>query len=158
MLGRCKQLVVLSVLVGLCMCMVVPWVEARDPSPRISVNTNKPFDVFTQDLKAAIRKNKMGLVAHANAQAGAASRGVKIRGNQVFMIYRPDFAIRMLEADVAAGFEAPIRIYVTEKSDGMARVSYMKPSDVFAGYENVKLNAMAQELDAIFAAIIRDAL
>jgi hypothetical protein len=28
---------------------------------------------------------------------------------------------------------------------------------VFAGYENVKLNAMAKELDTIFAAIIRDA-
>lgn len=158
MFGRCKELIVLGVLVGLYLCVVAPWAEAKDPSPRMSVDTKKAFGVFTQDLKAAIRKNKMGLVAFANAQAGAASRGVKIRGNQVFMIYRPDFAIRMLEADVAAGFEAPIRIYVTEKSDGMARVSYIKPSDVFAGYENVKLNAMAQELDAIFAAIIRDAL
>ena len=158
MFRRCKQLVVLGVLVGLCMCVAVPWAEAKDPSPRISVDTNKAFGVFTQDLKAAIRKNKMGLVALANAQAGAASRGVKIRGNQVVMIYRPDFAIRMLEADVEAGFEAPIRIYVTEKPDGMARVSYIKPSDVFAGYENAKLNDMAKELDAIFAAIIRDAL
>jgi uncharacterized protein (DUF302 family) len=81
----------------------------------VSHDTNKPFQVFTQDLIAAIRNNKMGLVSRANAQAGAASRGVKIAGNQVLMIYRPDFAIRMLEADVEAGFEAPIRIYVVEK-------------------------------------------
>ena len=158
MIGRCKKLVMLSVLVGLWMGVAVPWADAKDPSPRMSIDTKKPFDAFTQDLKASIRKNKMGLVAHANAQAGAASRGVKIPGNQVFMIYRPDFAIRMLEADVAAGFEAPIRIYVTEKPDGMAQVSYIKPSDVFAGYKNVKLNEMGKELDAIFAAIIRDAL
>jgi uncharacterized protein (DUF302 family) len=137
--------------------VAVPWVEAKDPSPRISVDTKKPFGVFIEALEAAIRKNKMGLVSRANAQTGAASRGMKIPGNQVLMVYRPDFAIRMLEADVEAGFEAPIRIYVTEKPDGMARVSYIKPSDVFAGYENVKLNAMAKELDTIFAAIIRDA-
>jgi hypothetical protein len=33
-------------------------------------------------LKAAIAANGMGLVCHANAQAGAASRGVKIKGKQ----------------------------------------------------------------------------
>jgi uncharacterized protein (DUF302 family) len=137
---------------------VPPVVQARDTSARMSHDTNKPFQVFTRDLMVAIRKNGMGLVCRANAQAGAASRGVKIAGNQVFMIYRPDFAIRMLTADLEAGFEAPLRIYVVEKPDGTARVSYIKPSDVFAGYNNRQLDAMARELDAIFAAIIRDAM
>jgi uncharacterized protein (DUF302 family) len=82
---------------------------------------------------------------------------MKIPGNQVFMIYRPDFAVRMLKASVEAGFEAPIRIYVVEQGDGTTRVSYIKPSDVFADYENAELNAMAHELDTIFAAILRDA-
>lgn len=132
-------------------------VMAKDPSPRVVIDTQKPFQTFTQDLTAAIRKNKMGLVCRASAQAGAASIGVKIPGNQVFMIYRPDFAVRMLEASVEAGFEAPIRIYVVEQDDGTARVSYIKPSDVFAGYENAELNVMARELDTIFAAILRDA-
>ena len=136
-----------------------PWLaSAKDASPRVKHATNKPFDPFIQDLTAAIRKNKMGLVARASAQAGAASIGVKIPGNQVLMIFRPDFAVRMLEADVEAGYEAPIRIYVIEQSDGTAQVSYIKPSDVFAGYNNDALNSIAAELDAIFAAIIRDAL
>ncbi len=100
----------------------------------------------------------MGLVARASAQAGAASVGVTIPGNQVFMIYRPDFAVRMLKASVEAGFEAPIRVYVVEKPYGAAQVSYIKPSDVFAGYQNAELDAMASELDTIFAAIVRDAL
>jgi uncharacterized protein (DUF302 family) len=131
---------------------------AKDPSPRVEMDTQKPFKDFTADLQAAIKKNKMGLVAQASAQAGAASIGVTIPGNQVFMIYRPDFAVRMLKASVEAGFEAPIRVYVVEKSDGMAQVSYIKPSDVFAGYQNAELDAMASELDTIFAAILRDAL
>ena len=138
--------------------LALPAGYAKDPASRVTIDTQKPFQRFTQDLLVAIRKNRMGLVCRANAQAGAASRGVKIAGNQVFMVYRPDFAIRMLAADVEAGFEAPLRIYVVEKADGTARVSYIKPSDVFAGYHNAQLDAMARELDATFAAIIRDAL
>lgn len=132
--------------------------SAKDTSPRVMHDSNKPFARFIEDLVAAIRKNKMGLVARASAQAGAASIGVKIPGNQVLMLFRPDFAVRMLKADVEAGFEAPIRIYVTEQADGTAQVSYIKPSDVFAGYNNEALNSMAAELDTIFAAIVRDAL
>ena len=133
-------------------------VHAGPLPPRVVLETNKSFQTFTQDLTAAIRKNKMGQVCWASAQAGAASIGVKIPGNQVFMIYRPDFAVRMLKASVEAGFEAPIRIYVVEQENGTAQVSYIKPSDVFAGYKNAELNAMARELDTIFAAILHDAM
>ena len=132
--------------------------DAKDASPRVHHATNKPFVPFIKDLTAAIRKNKMGLVARASAQAGAASIGVNIPGNQVLMVFRPDFAVRMLKADIEAGFEAPIRFYVVEQSDGTARVSYIKPSHIFAGYQNKQLDSMAAELDTIFAAIIRDAL
>ncbi len=49
-------------------------------------------------------------------------------------------------------------MYVGEQSDAMAQVSYIKPSDVFAGYRNAELDAMAGELDTVFAAILNDAL
>ena len=132
--------------------------EARDPSARVVLHSGKPFQVFTKDLLAAIRKNQMGVVCRTNAQAGAASRGVTVPGNQVLMLFRADYAVRMLKADVEAGFEAPLRVYVVEQPDGMAKVSYIKPSDVFAGYQNADLDTMAAELDAIFAAILRDAM
>jgi uncharacterized protein (DUF302 family) len=56
----------------------------------------------------------MGLVARASATMGAKSIGKTIPGNMVVMVYRPDFAIRMLKASVPAGIEAPIRFYITE--------------------------------------------
>jgi uncharacterized protein (DUF302 family) len=151
-----------GVLIGVLMLVgglaLSPVSEAKDPSPRVVIDTNKPFSTYTEDLTQAIKKNKMGLVARASAQVGAAAIGVTIPGNEVFMIYRPDFAVRMLNASVEAGFEAPIRVYVVEQGDGTAQVSYIKPSDVFAGYENAELNEMAKELDTIFAAILRDAM
>ncbi len=110
-------------------------------------------------VDAAVKANKMGLVTRASATLGAASLGKTIPGNMVIGVYRPDFAIRMLEASVAAGIEAPIRLYVTENSDGTATLSYKTPSAVFAPYADggQALTALAGELDAIFAKIVAEA-
>ena len=80
-----------------------------------------------------------------------------IPGNMVVGVYRPDFAVRMLDASVAAGIEAPLRFYITENADGTATLTYRKPSAVFAPYGVPALDEMAKELDAIFAKIAADA-
>jgi uncharacterized protein (DUF302 family) len=119
-----------------------------------TVAVKKPFGAVADELKAAIAANGLGLVCHANAQAGAASRGVRIKGNQVLMAFRPDFAVRMLAASVEAGFEAPIRIYVTENDDGTATIRYMKPSVIFRPYGHPDLDRLGAELDPIFEKIV----
>jgi len=108
-------------------------------------------------LKKAIADNKMGLVAQASASQGAAARGAKIPGNAVLMVFRNDYAVRMLAASVPAGIEAPLRLYVTENSDGTASITYRRPSAVFAPYGSARLDAMASELDPIFEKIVNDA-
>jgi uncharacterized protein (DUF302 family) len=102
----------------------------------------------------AVTDEKMGLVCHANAQRAAAGRGVTVKGNQVLMVFRNDFAVRLLAADPTAGFEAPIRIYVYENADGTATISYLPPSVVFAPYRHAEVQAVARELDGIFKAIV----
>ncbi|MEQ9609274.1 MAG: DUF302 domain-containing protein, partial [Kiloniellaceae bacterium] len=81
-------------------------------------------------------------------------------GNTVIGVYRPDFAVRMLEASTAAGIEAPIRFYVTENADGSATLSYKTPGTVFAPYADggQALQDLAAELDEIFARIAADAV
>jgi len=52
--------------------------------------------------------------------------------------------------------EAPIRLYVTEDDDGTATLSYKTPTHVFGPYiaeGGPKLEALAEELDQVFAAI-----
>ncbi len=122
-----------------------------------SVTTGQPFGAFLEGLKAAIQKNKMGLVSEASTTKGAAKIGKTIAGNHVLMIFRPDFAVCMLEASVASGVEAPLRLYVTEGADGNATLTYRLPSHVFAAYDVPALDEMAKELDATFAAIVADA-
>lgn len=132
--------------------------DAARPLPgTVSMKTTHRFDALVTRLEAAIERHKMGLVARASASRGAAVRGVKIRGNAVLMVFRNDYAVRMLNASVPAGIEAPLRIYVTEESDDTATVTYRMPSAVFAPYRSRALDEMAKELDAVFQNIVRDA-
>ncbi|MCW5700897.1 MAG: DUF302 domain-containing protein [Rhodospirillales bacterium] len=134
---------------------------AETPAPypgTETVATGKPFKNYIEDLKVSIGANGMGIVANACADCGARKIGVTIPGNQVIMVFKPPYAVRMLKASVAAGIEAPIRLYVTEEADGAATLTYRRPSAVFAPYEVADLDVMARELDAIFAKIVTDSL
>ena len=125
---------------------------------RVIAVSRTPFQKVAGALEQAIAEQKMALVCHANAQQGAAARGVTIKGNQVMMVFRNDFAVRLLAADPRAGFEAPIRLYLYENPNGTATVSYLRPSAVFAPYRHPEVQAVAAELDPIFKAIVDRAL
>lgn len=135
--------------------------HASDPLPyagTLSVASPHSFADTVSRLESATETNQMGLVARASASAGAAARGEKIAGNAVLMIFRNDYAIRMLAASVAAGIEAPIRLYVTEGSDGRVSITYRTPSSLFAPYRSAELDLLARELDPVFARIVSDAV
>ncbi len=132
--------------------------EASAPLPgTVTVKTKHGFDALVSRVEKAVADNKMGLVAQASASRGAVASGVKIPGNAVLMVFRNDYAVRMLRASVPAGIEAPLRIYITENADGSASLTYRTPSAVFAPYASPALAEMAKELDAIFRTIVRDA-
>lgn len=122
-----------------------------------TVTSSLPFDTVVARLEKSIEANKMGLVAQASASRGAAGRGVKIRGNMVLMVFRNDYAVRMLAASVPAGIEAPLRLYITEDQNARTSITWRSPSAVFAAYGSADLNALARELDPIFEKIVRDA-
>ena len=122
------------------------------------IPTEMGYGALVVRVTEAVAANRMGLVAQASATLGAKSIGGDIPGNMVIMVFRPDFAVRMLKASVPAGIEAPIRLYVTEDAkSGRATLSYRTPSSVFAPYGNAEIDRMAGELDVIFAKIAADA-
>ncbi|WP_112055513.1 DUF302 domain-containing protein [Onishia taeanensis] len=135
------------------LCLLVPPLSQAAPTGMVVKATPHDFATLVTRLEQAIEDHNMGLVTRASASKGAANRGVTIPGNMVIGVYRNDFAVRMLKASVPAGIEAPIRFYLTENGDGASTLSYRQPSAVFAPYESAELDAMAAELDAIFAAI-----
>lgn len=121
------------------------------------IHSDIPFEEFLPRLKAAILANQMGIVAEACADCGARKIGVEIAGNRVVMIYHPRFAVRMLKASIAAGIEAPLRLYVTQQDNG-TELSYRLPSATFAPYGIADLDAMAAELDGVFERIVAETI
>ncbi len=123
--------------------------------------TGHSYADLIKRIDAAAKANKIGIVTRASATVGAKRVLNKtIPGNMVIGLYHPRFAVRMLDASIAAGIEAPIRLYVTEKADGKAILSYKTPSSVFAPYMDEggeKLKALATELDDLFLKIATEA-
>lgn len=123
--------------------------------------TGHSYQALIERVNEAAKANKMGVVTRASATVGAKKVLDKtIPGNMVVGLYHPRFAVPMLEASIAAGIEAPIRLYITENADGTATLSYKPPSQVFAPYEDggAALKDLSAELDAVFAAIAAQAV
>lgn len=120
----------------------------------VVIPTSHGYATLAERVKTAAAKHTLGVVSQASATAGAKRVLNKtIPGNTVIGLYHPRFAVPMLEASIAAGIEAPIRIYVTENADKTATLSYKKPSHVFSPYMDEggeKLKTLATELDLVF--------
>jgi uncharacterized protein (DUF302 family) len=117
------------------------------------VNTTQDYKTLVASVRKAVKAAPINVVTQASASGGASQQGITIPSNRVFGLYRNDYARRMLEASVASGIEAPIRMYVTENTDGTATLSYRTPSAVFAPYFDeggAALITLAEELDAVF--------
>ena len=97
----------------------------------VRIDAAFPFPELWSRMEIAVRDHEMLLITRASASRAAANRGVDIPGNGVIDIYRNDFAVRMLTASVAAGYEAPMRFYLIETSEGSALI-YRLPSAAFA--------------------------
>jgi len=133
-------------------------IEPRDGW--IITNTGHDYKTLLSRVKAAVKAAPIAIVTQASASSGAQNQGFSIPGNRVFGLYRNDYARRMLEASIAAGIEAPIRLYVTENADGSATLSYKTPTAVFSPYFDeggTDLQELATELDGVFATIATQA-
>jgi uncharacterized protein (DUF302 family) len=116
------------------------------------IATKYSFGQLRTRLESPIKKSGMYVVT--TASAGAKHRGIKILGNLVLGVYRNDFAVRMLKASVPSGIEAPLRFYVKENADATATLTYRKPSAIFGVCDSSDLDAMAKELDNLWAKIV----
>lgn len=129
---------------------------ALEPLPGWVIQpTAHDYPTLVERTDAAVEASPLSVVTRASATVGAANLGETIPGNMVIGIYHPRYAMRMLEASVQAGIEAPLRLYLTENADGTATLSYRTASFVFAPYDDggAALDALAIELDGILEEI-----
>lgn len=122
--------------------------------------TKFTFAELIDRLKAATKKNKLGVVTQAGPTGAAKNRGIDIPGNRVIGVFNNVFAVEMLNASESAMIEAPVRFYVTEQPDGTGTLSYKTPSHVFGPYadDSPEVMRIAARLDNSFEAIAAAAI
>jgi uncharacterized protein (DUF302 family) len=134
---------------------VTPTPRASSPLPgTIDTRTTLGFDDLLGRLEQAVLANGLLLIAKPSASRNAAARGIQIPGNAVLLTFSSELAVRLLGTNVAAGFEAPMRLYVTENEDHTATVTYRGATALLAPYGDPGLEPLARDLDALFAKIV----
>lgn len=149
----------LAAAIGIGAMLVAAPLAAETPWPEQGWEvhaTSMPYATLLDRLKAAVEAEGMFVVTQAGPTEAAADRGVEIPGNRVIGVFRNDYAVELLDQNVPAMIEAPMRFYVTEEDDGSATLSWKTPSHVLSPYAEEggdELAAIGEELDAVFAAI-----
>jgi uncharacterized protein (DUF302 family) len=70
-----------------------------------------------------------------------------------YTIGNPMFAITMIEHDVEAGLDVPVRLAIYRHPDGDTRLVYNAPSSLMSGLESDALHQAALKLDAKMLAL-----
>jgi uncharacterized protein (DUF302 family) len=140
-----------------------PAAAAELPDTRpgwVIERTEQGYAELIENVDGAVATSPLNVVTRASATIGAKSLGQDIPGNMVVGVFAPQFAIRLLEASLAAGIEAPPRLYITENPDGTATLSYKTAGHVLAPYAEEggeTLKGLSAELDTILARIAEQA-
>ncbi|MEM7445013.1 MAG: DUF302 domain-containing protein [Pseudomonadota bacterium] len=123
----------------------------------VQIETEYDFDTLWDRTVQAIEDHDMLVLLRASASRGAAGRGIEIPANGVIDTFRNDFAVRILSESVPAGFEQPIRFYLTANDAGTTDLTYRLPSALYAPYGDPEVDAVAAELDEMFRSIAAQA-
>ncbi|MEM9276969.1 MAG: DUF302 domain-containing protein [Pseudomonadota bacterium] len=159
--------IVLGIVLGVCLVLTIVsgafagTEKALKRDGWITHETDIPYAELFPRLKEAIKTTPLRQITTASASAGAKGRGLTIAGNRVVGVYNNFFAVRMLEASIAAGIEAPLRFYLTERPRGGSNITYKIPTEVFRPYfdEGGKdLKDMAKELDGLMDTIAKETI
>lgn len=113
------------------------------------------WETLARRVEDAAAQSPLGVVYKASPTAPAAGIGETIPGNMVIGLFAPEYAVRVVRASVAAQYEPPLELYVTENGDGSATLSYKLPSTIFSAYPDggAALATVAAELDEILDGI-----
>ena len=115
--------------------------------------STKSADEFESQVKS--RESTSGFMRFFTVDHGAwmARVGLNARA-RVYTIGNPLIARTMLEHDIAAGLNVPVRLMIYEDAASRTtRLAYDLPSSLMSGLQNEKVTAAAKKLDAKLIAL-----
>jgi uncharacterized protein (DUF302 family) len=114
----------------------------------------KSAEEFESQVKS--RESTSGFMRFLTVDHGSwmARVGLNARA-RMYTIGNPLIARTMLEHDIAAGLNVPVRLMIYEEpATRTTRVTYDLPSSLMSGLKNEKVTAAAKKLDAKLIALV----
>ena len=113
---------------------------------RVTVESTKSYEQTIGQLKGAVGQGGMMVMAQVDQGNMLSMAGLKLKA-QLFLVGNPTVGKQLFEQDHNVGLYVPLRVFVTEGTDGKVYVSYDKPSSLLKQFNNQKIDMIASMLD-----------
>ena len=127
--------------------------SVEDTGFAVLVASTKSAEEFENQVKS--RESTSGFMRFLTVDHGSWMTRVGLKAKaRMYTIGNPLIARTMLEHDIAAGLNVPVRLMIYEEpATGTTRVIYDLPSSLMSGLKNEKVAAAAKKLDAKLIAL-----
>jgi uncharacterized protein (DUF302 family) len=114
--------------------------------------SNNSVSGTVANIKKIVKSKGMGVFGIVNHQANAKKVGLKMPEAQVIIFGNPKLGTKIMQKDIRAALDLPIKILVYKSSNGSTKMEYLNPKALGKRY-NLKgfpvLTKMSNALDAI---------
>lgn len=149
-----KKIAVLTLAIVLLGAGSLAWAQSL---VRVDQVSNGGFEKTVKQLETALKARGLMVVAAIDHQNMMRMVGGSIKGSKTFEFGKPDMLKMVMPVELAAGLELPHKIYVYERADGKAVVSYYKPSTGFGAYGKDQLKMVGEMVDKMLDEIVAEA-
>jgi uncharacterized protein (DUF302 family) len=127
--------------------------SVEDTGFAVLVASTKSVEEFESQVKS--RESTSGFMRFLTVDHGSWMTRVGLKAKaRMYTIGNPLIARTMLEHDIAAGLNVPVRLMIYEEpATRTTRVTYDLPSSLMGGLQNEKVTAAAKKLDAKLIAL-----
>jgi len=117
------------------------------PKDRVMVVSKYDFTQTLSLIKRAIEQQELMVLFTPDHQEMLKMVGLQVHPMTTIEFFHPRYGKTIVQNDMAAAIEIPLRMIVAQKDDGTVMVTYRKPSSVFEKYKG--LTELGKELDAV---------
>lgn len=123
---------------------------------RVDQVSHSDFAKTVSQVKTAIQSKGLMIVATIDHQNMMRMVGISSKGATTIEFGKPDMGKMVFLPDAQAGLDMPLRLYIWQRQDGTAVVSYYKISPVFASYGKDNLKMAGEMMDKMLAEIVAE--
>lgn len=132
--------------------------KERGISMILTVDTKKSVVRLREDLPKAASAHGFGVLGILDLAAKMKEKGVDFEGEVlIFEVCNPQKAKMVLDAAPEISSFLPCRISVFRDSDGVTKLTTIRPTAMMKGFGVSGLHSVAAEVEEILTAILNDA-